>query len=139
MMAAKPLLPFGHMPASDDAAAIGRRAAPRLRLAIPARFVSIYSAQPCVLLDISRTGARMALAQPLSIGKSGYVEIAGMEIFGDVVRREAGSHGGVNAVAFDRAITKAQVLDIRHFAEHFHQRENQALRDQVRRWVAGEK
>ena len=139
MIAAEPLLPFGHAPASDDAAAIGRRAAPRLRLAIPARFVSIYSVQPCVLLDISRTGARMALGDPLARGKSGFVEIARMEIFGEVVRMERGIDGGVNALAFDEAITTAQVLEIHHFAEDFALREHRALRDRVRRWVTGEK
>jgi hypothetical protein len=139
MIAAEPLLPFGHVPASDDAAAIGRRAAPRLRLAIPARFVSIYSVKPCVLLDISRTGARMALGDPLARGQSGFIEIARMEIFGGVVRTERGIGGGVNAIAFDDPITKAQMIEIRHFAEDFELREHRALRDQVRRWVAGEK
>jgi hypothetical protein len=139
MIAAEPLLPFGQTPASDDAATVGRRAAPRLRLAIPARFVSIYSVQPCVLLDISCTGARMALAEPLSRGQSGFIEIARMEIFGDIVRIERGTGGGVNAVAFEAAISKTQVLGIRHFAEDFELREHRALRDQVRRWVTGEK
>lgn len=139
MIAAEPLLPFGHAQPNDAAPAVGRRAAPRLRLAIPARFVSIYSVQPCVLLDISRTGARMALGEPLAHGKSGYIEIARMEIFGDVVRMERGIDGGVNAVAFEEPITKAQVLGIRHFAEDFELREHKALRDQVRRWVTGEK
>jgi PilZ domain len=139
MIAAEPLLPFGQAPAGDAASAVGRRAAPRLRLAIPARFVSIYSVQPCVLLDISCTGARMALAQPLPRGKSGFIEIARMEIFGDVVRMERGIDGGVNAIAFEAPITKAQVLGIRHFAEDFELREHRALRDQVRRWVTGEK
>lgn len=139
MIAAEPLLPFGQTPAGEEAAAVGRRAAPRLRLAIPARFVSIYSVQPCVLLDISCTGARLALGQPLARGKSGYIEIARMEIFGDVVRMERGIGGGVNALAFDDPITKAQVLGIRHFAENFELREHRVLRDQVRRWVAGEK
>jgi hypothetical protein len=139
MIAAEPLLPFGQAPASDDTAAIGRRAAPRLRLAIPARFVSIYSVQPCVLLDISCTGARMALAQPLARGQSGFIEIARMEIFGDIVRMERGIDGGVNAIAFEAAISKTQVLGIRHFAEDFELREHRARRDQVRRWVTGEK
>jgi hypothetical protein len=139
MIAAEPLLPFGQTPASDGTAAVGRRAAPRLRLAIPARFVSIYSVQPCVLLDISCTGARMALAEPLPRGQSGFIEIARMEIFGDIVRMERGIDGGVNAIAFETAISKTQVLGIRHFAEDFELREHRALRDQVRRWVTGEK
>lgn len=139
MIAADRLLPNARMPAGEGVAAVGRRAAPRLRLAIPARFVSIYSVQPCVLLDISCTGARMALGEPLARGKSGYIEIARMEIFGDVVRTERGVDGGVNAIAFEHPISKAQVLEIRRFAEDFELREHKALRDQVRRWVTGEK
>ena len=139
MIAADRLLPNARMPAGEGVVAVGRRAAPRLRLAIPARFVSIYSVQPCVLLDISCTGARMALGEPLARGKSGYIEIARMEIFGDVVRTERGVDGGVNAIAFEHPISKAQVLEIRCFAEDFELREHKALRDQVRRWVTGEK
>jgi hypothetical protein len=139
MIAANPFPPFGDAPVGDNASVIGRRAAARLRLAIPARFVSIYSVQPCILLDISCTGARMALAEPLPPGRSGFVEIARMEIFGDVVRIERGIDGGVNALAFEAPITKAQVLGIRRFAEDFELREHKSLRDQARRWVTGEK
>jgi hypothetical protein len=46
--------------------------------------------------------------------------------------------GGINAVAFDEPISEAHVLAIRRYAEVFEQREHQALRDQVRRWVSGE-
>lgn len=116
----------------------GRRAAARLRLAVPARFVSIYSTQPCVLMDISRTGARLALPAPLSEGKSGYLEIARMEIFGTVVRSERHAEMAVNAIAFDESILHEQVLHVRRFADGFELREQLALRDQVRRWVAGE-
>lgn len=124
--------------APGEALAHGRRASARLRLALPARFVSIYSTQCCVLLDLSRGGARLALARPLAEGQSGYVEIARLAVFGAVIRTESGKDGGINALAFDEPIGHAQVLDIRRFAEEFALRERQALREQVRRWVAGE-
>ncbi len=116
----------------------GRRAAARLRLAVPARFVSIYSTQSCVLMDISRTGARIALPTPLAEGKSGYLEIARMELFGTVVRTERHAEMAVNAIAFDDPILHEQVLHVRSFADGFELREQMALRDQVRRWVSGE-
>lgn len=126
----------------DPATTIGRRAAARLRLAIPARFVSITATQSCILLDISRSGARFALASPAPCRQSGYIAIGRLEPFGTVVRSErlglgAGA-GGINAVAFDEPIAQAEVLEIRRYAEDFELRERQALRDQVRRWVAGE-
>lgn len=125
------------LPATPAPAPVGRRTAARLRLAIPARFVSIYATQPCILLDISRTGARLALATPLAEGMSGLIAIARCEAFGTIVRTEHGPDGGVNAMVFDEPIGKAQVLDLRHFAENFDQRERSALRDQARRWVTG--
>ena len=61
-MVAEPLSPLPQ----KASVPLGRRAAARLRLAIPARFASIYSTQNCILLDISRTGAGLALASPLA-------------------------------------------------------------------------
>lgn len=121
------------------AAAVGRRAAARLRLAIPARFVSITATQTCILLDISRSGARIALASPATCRQSGYIAIGRLEVFGMVVRSETGHGGGINAVVFDEPLAEAEVLAIRRYAEDFEQRERQSLRDQVRKWVTGEK
>ncbi len=122
----------------DASTPVGRRTAARLRLAIPARFISIYSTQNCILLDISRTGARLALARPLAEHKSGFVAFAHFELFGSIVRADRGADGGANALAFDDPITEADVLEVRRFAESFEMRERLALRDVVRRWVAGE-
>lgn len=116
----------------------GRRAAPRLRLAIPARFVSIYSTQRCVLIDLSRTGARIALAAPLAPGQPGYLAIDRMEIFGTIVRAQPGDEMAVNALAFDDPIAQDAVLRVRAYAEGLEARTQLALRDQVRRWVTGE-
>lgn len=134
MMAAEPIVDG----AEEDRVTVGRRAAARLRLAIPARVVSLYGTQPCILLDISRTGARMALPSPLVRGQSAYIAITRFELFGSVVRAEHGLNGAVSAMVFDDPITKSQILEIRRFAEGFAAREQSLLRDQVRRWVAGE-
>lgn len=117
---------------------IGRRASARLRLAVPARFVSVSATQSCILLDISRSGARIALASPAPARQLGFVEIGRLELFGTVVRSERRGDGGINAVAFDEPISEADVLAVRRYAEVFEQREREALRDQVRRWVSGE-
>ena len=122
----------------DTAATIGRRASARLRLAIPARFVSVTATQGCILLDLSRSGARIALASPAPSRQSGYIEVGRLQLFGMVVRCERGGDGGINAVAFDEPISHADVLAIRSYAEDFELRGRQALRDQVRRWVSGE-
>ncbi|SHN64678.1 PilZ domain-containing protein [Erythrobacter sanguineus] len=116
----------------------GRRSAPRLRLAIPVRLVATYATETCVLLDLSRSGARIGLARPLPCGDCAYLQIAGIEAFAEVVRRDPGVAGGVNGLVFDQSLPDAAVLAVRRHAETFEQREREAFRDQVRRWVKGE-
>lgn len=122
----------------DEPVTAGRRAAARMRLAVPAKFVSICETQDCVLIDVSRTGARVALARPLAVGQSGYLALAKMELFGAIVRSERGEGMAINAMAFDEPICREEVLRIRSFAESFELRQSHALREQVRRWVSGE-
>ena len=133
-MEPEPSLPDAQAPAPIT----GRRTAPRLRLAIPARFVSIYSTQRCVLIDLSRTGARLAIATPLAPGQPGYLEIDRMEIFGTIVRAQRSGEMTLNALAFDHPIAQEAVLRVRAYAEGLEMRTQMALRDQVRRWVTGE-
>jgi len=121
----------GHAP-------VGRRSAARLRLAIPARFVSIFATQSGILLDVSRSGARIGLAQPPAEGGAGYLDFARFERFGTIVRTDRGIGGGIIGIVFDEPLTNAQVLEIRRYAEQFETNERQALRNQVRRWVTGE-
>ena len=47
---------------------IDRRGAAWLRLAIPVRLVSTRATAPAVLLDLSRSAARIGLEQPLALG-----------------------------------------------------------------------
>lgn len=123
---------------SDGSDSIGRRAASRLRLSIPARIMTIYETHNCILLDLSRSGARIGLAEPLVIGGGGYLRIGQLEVFGQAVRRMIGAGGGVNGIAFDTPLSDAAVLAIRHHAETFQRTERDALREQVRRWVKGD-
>jgi len=118
---------------------VGRRSAARLRLSIPARLLTIHGIHDCILLDLSRTGARIALTLPLPIGADGFVRVGLLEAFGEVIRREVGSGGGVNAIKFDDPVGLADVLGVRHHAETYRLRERHALLDQVRSWVTGEK
>ena len=127
-------------PAADPARRIlpGRRAFARLRLAIPARLLATHATGTCVLLDLSRTGARIGLADPLPPGDVLYLRLAGFEVFAEVVWREVGEGGGVNGLTFDEPLEEAAVIDVRHFAEGFEQRERDVLREHVRSWVDGQ-
>lgn len=123
---------------SEDPGKVGRRVAARLRLAIPARIMTIYETRNCVLLDLSRTGARVGLSAPLQIGDGGYIMVGQLAVFGEVVRRVSGTGGGgVNRIAFEEPLAHAVVLDVRHHAETFERAARDALYDQVRQWVSG--
>lgn len=123
---------------ADQPAAVGRRGAARLRLGIPVRMMSTHGTATCVLLDLSRSGARIGLADPLPEGACLYLTIGQLELFAEVVRRHCGEGGGVNGLALDEPLAEDAVLAVRRFAEGFAERERHALRDQVRRWVSGE-
>lgn len=117
---------------------VGRRGAARLRLAIPVNLLSTRATEEVMLLDLSRTGARVGLAEPLAPGEMLYLKLAGLELFAEVTRRQSGESGGVNGLVFDEPLTDAVILTVRRHAETLHRRERAALRDQARRWVRGE-
>lgn len=115
----------------------GRRGAPRLRLSIPARLVSLYSSHRCILIDLSCTGAQVGLEQPLNMDDTALIQIAGLEIFCEVVRSAQGPNGGVNGLVFDPPLREQDVLDMRAYAESYQANELQGLRSEVKDWVNG--
>ncbi|MGB3471326.1 MAG: PilZ domain-containing protein [Erythrobacter sp.] len=87
----------------------------------------------CILLDISRSGAQIALERPMQVGEAGFLTFAELEVFGCVVRKGE----GVNGLEFDVALSDADVLGVRHFAEVFDADERQSLKREARAWVMG--
>jgi hypothetical protein len=128
----------GIQPDTQQLRPTGRRGAARLRLAIPVRLIATHATATCVLLDLSITGARIGLASPLPAGEWAYLQIDRIEVFAEVVRRMSGAAGGINGLKFDEPLSQADVLAVRRHADGFEQRQREALRDQVRRWVSGE-
>lgn len=116
---------------------IGRRAAARLRLALPARLVSLYGTHRCILIDLSTTGAQLGMEMPLATSENAILEIAGKELFCDIVRVSRGPHGGTNGVKFDPELEDQDVLDVRRFSETYKTNELRAIRSEVRAWVNG--
>jgi len=117
---------------------VGRRGAARLRLAIPVRLVSTRATEPAVLLDLSRSSARIGLEQPLALGACLYFKVAKRDLFAEVVRPDLGEGGGFNGLVFDVPLADDVVLMVRRFAETLEQNERDSLRDKVRRWVSGQ-
>lgn len=126
--------PFAAPTEKDPLSNVGRRAAARLRLSIPAKLVTVVSTRRCVLIDLSRCGAQLALEHPLETGDAGILHFAGIEVFGCVIRQAE----GVNGLEFDPNLTDEDVLCVRRFAEEFDRDERSALLDTARAWVAGQ-
>lgn len=126
-------------PPSENADTIRRRAAARLRLSIPVRLMTIYEMHNCVLLDLSRSGAKIGLAVPPPMGDVGHLRIGPVEVFGEAARRMPGAGRGVNGIAFDGRLSHAAVLVVRQHAGTFQRTEGDAFRQKVRLWVTGDK
>ena len=131
-----PLVPASTGPTFVDL--LGRRRSPRLHLAVPAKLISVYETQNCTLLDISQTGARLALERPLGVNMSGYLRVGPIEAFATAVRVRMGDESGaINGVEFDIRLTKPQVLAVRAYAENYEMAERRAFLMHARDWVMG--
>ncbi len=120
---------------SDSAAVtVGRRAAPRLRLSLPAQLIAVEKAHTCILLNLSRTGAQVAILDAMRVGAGAMLRCGVINHFSLVTRSEF----GLNAIEFDEPISDAVVLEIRRYYENFEERERRALIETARKWVTGD-
>ena len=113
---------------------VGRRRAPRLRVSLPARFVAIDRTHPCILLNISQTGAQIAILNSVREGEAGVLECGKVKAFGLVVRSEI----SLNALHFDEELSYEDVIGIRRLYETYELRERRKLIETARRWASGE-
>ena len=90
----------------------GPRGAARLRLAIPVRLVEPMARETCVLLDLSRSGARIGLKRPMGPGTAPISNSPEIEAFAEVVRRHVGESGGVTALPLSEPLPDAAVLEV---------------------------
>ena len=110
----------------------GRRSAPRLRLGIPAKLVTLSRTQSATLDDLSKTGAQVTLSQPESF-EAGVLSWLQFEAFADVVWQDRQSVG----LRFDEPITQAAVLETRRAAPGEIRDHLNRERDIAREWVNG--
>ena len=113
---------------------IGRRAAPRLRLSLPAKLVAVEKAHTCILLNLSRTGAQVAILDAIRVGEGAILRCGVINHFAIVTRTEF----GLNALEFDEPLTDDIVLEVRRYHENFEEREKRALIETARKWVTGD-
>ena len=112
---------------------VGRRAAARLRLSLPATLVTIYETRRCIVSNLSETGAQIGVENPLALGDSAFLQCAGLDQFATIVR----VNKGVNALHFEVPLTHDQVLAVRSVAENFAEIERRGFRQIARDWITG--
>jgi len=116
------------------AVTVGRRAASRLRLSLPAQLIAVEKAHTCILLNLSRTGAQVAILDAMREGEGAILRCGLINRFAIVTRTEF----GLNALEFDEPLTDSIVLDIRRYHENFEERKKRALIETARKWVTGD-
>jgi hypothetical protein len=120
-------------PDLDTGLQTGRRAAPRLRLSLPATFMSTKGNHGCIITNLSRTGVLIAIRHPLEIGKDGFLRSGPIDHFVTVTRKEY----GLNALEFEAPVSHDFVMQVRHFQENLAAREREELMASARRWTLG--
>jgi hypothetical protein len=120
--------------ADNPALSVGRRAAPRLRLSLPGQLIAVERAHTCILLNLSRTGAQVAVLDSLRVGEGAILRCGVINHFAIVARSEF----GLNGLEFDEPLSDAVVLEIRRYHENFEERERRALIETARKWVTGD-
>ena len=118
---------------SDAVPRIGRRAAARLRLSTPGKVVTIYETQPCLVVNLSRTGAQVSLPKPMSPGEAVFLEMADKEHFATVMWSDKASNG----LEFEVPLTDEQVFEVRDFTDRIDKLEQERLRSVARQWITG--
>ena len=119
---------------ADAVNPVGRRNAARLRLSLPARFIAVEQTHKAILLNLSRTGAQIAILNSIRKGEGGFLECGRLKVFGIIARSEF----SINALEFDEPLAQQDVLDIRRFYENFEERERRQLFETARQWVNGD-
>ncbi len=113
---------------------IGRRAAPRLRLGLPAQLIAVEKTHTCILLNLSRSGAQVAILDAMRAGEGAVLRCGVINLFAIVTRSEF----GLNALSFEEPLSDAVVLETRRYHENFEERERRALIETARKWATGE-
>lgn len=111
----------------------GQRHFPRARLNLPARLVTFSGTTSCTLVDLSRSGAKLAAEASPKVGSMVVVEGLPIELFGTVRWSVRGFFG----FQLDMPISLERVVALRHYADHEAERQREAAIAQARRWVTG--
>jgi len=113
----------------------GRRSNARVRLQIPATFTLLSGAHKCLLSNLSRSGARVAIDPPPKVGDCGILRCTELDAFCVVVW----VHGGECGVEFEDVEPIDLVQALRWYSDNYSEYQQGELLRTVREWVSGGK
>lgn len=108
-----------------------RRERPRLRLGIPVRIETLHGGFDGRLLDLSETGAKVAMESPSSKGEA-LLQWLSHEAFGEIVWREDDAIG----IRFVEPLSREQIVLTRQLAPSI-LHDGDAARGAARIWALG--
>ena len=111
----------------------GKRYFSRARLNLPARLVTFNGTSDCVLIDLSRSGAKLGASECPRVGSMVVVEGLPIELFGTVRWAISGLFG----FEFDAPLPLDRVIALRYYADDEAERQKQAQLTYARNWVEG--
>ncbi len=111
-----------------------RRHSARVRLHLPADFLTLEGHHKCWIDDLSSSGVRLGIASAPRPDVSGFLRFCGHETFGSVIWTRDGSCG----IAFDEPLDHDIVVAMRLHAERLPEIERLEHREAIRRWVDGQ-
>ncbi|WP_428332244.1 PilZ domain-containing protein [Novosphingobium sp.] len=122
-------IPFVH-----QSRGAGRRQAARVRLALPGKVILVSGHEPCLVDDLSLTGASVSIGRDAPpIGDSAVLMVNGIEAFGTVVW-----HSGVHfGLCFEEPVTRDDLVRLRGIHDHFTAIEMDRQRRNARDFVQG--
>ena len=114
-------------PQNDD------RNAPRLALSLPGKFMATHGQYECILTNLSRTGALIAVKDRMHIGSEGFLNCGPIDHFMIVVRQENGLVG----MKFEIPVSDDFVRGIGYYQDQLDVIEQDQLVATAREWISG--
>lgn len=121
------------LPVADRPVETGKRCFSRARLNLPGRLVTFNGTSDCTLIDLSRSGAKLAAGDCPRVGSLVVVEGLPIELFGTVKWSVSGLFG----FELEAPLPLDRVVALRYYADDEAVRQKQAQLTYARNWVQG--